>query len=444
MALCQQELCTHVETGSMIGRMSLGAKRDASVVTTIVGGRLEVSTPWFDALLHPLWLRERSCAEGSIDGANGQRLVEPSELPGDLAVVDATVSRGHRLAAVEPSGGIGGCGGSIEVTFSDGHRMKISVAAIAHAAHAGAFGRWPEDPPAATPWVASAIDVPLVDYRRLGPPTPEADDARLEALRAFFTVGFLVLQNTPAVPEALHAITGHFGRISPTSFGPLFNVRTEPVPVDLAYTPVALSAHTDQPYRGPTPGIQFLHTIANDAPGGASTMVDGLAAVDALAAADPEAHDLLCSVPVEFRYDIGTDVGVGRAPIIDRRPDGSLRQLRFSPRLDFAPLLEPDRLDVFYRGRRWLAEALNDSSRQIEYGMEAGDVLIVDNHRILHGRTRFDPTRGHRYLQGCYIDHDGPISEWILATRRSAERQMATSGIAAKKMTSTPEPDDYH
>jgi gamma-butyrobetaine dioxygenase len=189
------------------------------------------------------------------------------------------------------------------------------------------------------------------------------------------------------------------------------------MPVDLAYTPVALSAHTDQPYRAPTPGIQFLHTIVNGAPGGASTVVDGLAAVDSLRDADPEAHALLCSLPVEFRYDIGTDVKVFRAPLVERHPDGSLGRIRFSPRLDYAPLVDPDTLDVFYRGRRWLAEALNDPARQIEYRMEAGEVLVVDNHRVLHGRTSFDPTRGDRHLQGCYIEHDGPVTEWILNDR---------------------------
>ena len=209
---------------------------------------------------------------------------------------------------------------------------------------------------------------------------------------------------------------------------------------------MALSAHTDQPYRAPTPGIQFLHTIVNDAPGGASTIVDGLATVSAFAAADPEAHDLLCSVPVEFRYDIGTDVKVGRAPIIERRPDGSLRQFRFSPRLDFAPLLDRERLEVFYRGRRWLSEALNDSTRQIEYRMDAGDVLVVDNHRVLHGRTSFDPTSGHRHLQGCYIDHDGPITEWILANRRAVDRYVSDNRRPGREseLTPTPEPDDCH
>ncbi len=57
-------------------------------------------------------------------------------------------------------------------------------------------------------------------------------------------------------------------------------------------------------------------------------IVDGVAAVEALAVADPEAHHVLATLPVEFRYDVGTDVKVGRAPLIQMHPNGTLRQLR--------------------------------------------------------------------------------------------------------------------
>ena len=171
------------------------------------------------------------------------------------------------------------------------------------------------------------------------------------------------------------------------------------------------------------PGLQFLHTILNDAPGGASTMVDGLAAADALAEADPEAHAVLTTLPIEFRYDIGSDMKRADGPLIERAADGTFRQMRFSPRLDFAPYVDADLLDVYYRGRRWLAAVLNDPTRQLNYRMRSGDVVVVDNHRVLHGRMVFDPTRGERHLQGCYIDHDGPLTAWTLAWRRLNERK---------------------
>ena len=35
-----------------------------------------------------------------------------------------------------------------------------------------------------------------------------------------------------------------------------------------------------------------------------------------------------------------------------------------------------------------------------------GDLLMMDNYRLLHGRTTYDANEGKRFLQGCYIDYD--------------------------------------
>ena len=43
---------------------------------------------------------------------------------------------------------------------------------------------------------------------------------------------------------------------------------------------------------------------------------------------------------------------------------------------------------------------------KIEFKLMPGDLLMMDNHRLLHGRTSYNPNEGKRYLQGCYIDYD--------------------------------------
>ena len=34
------------------------------------------------------------------------------------------------------------------------------------------------------------------------------------------------------------------------------------------------------------------------------------------------------------------------------------------------------------------------------------DLMMIDNHRLLHGRTIYNVNEGKRLLQGCYIDYD--------------------------------------
>ncbi len=365
------------------------------VVARAESGRLVAGFSGIERTFHPLWLLERSTDPVDVDATSRQRLYEPADVPDDLAITEATI----------------GDDGVVVVAFSDGRRREISAERLS-----GWFGPDTEAPPAPRPW--TRLDaLPTITWDAV---CDDADRVR-DVLAAFHTLGCFVINGAPTAPGSLHDIAGRFGRVSPTSFGALFDVRSVPDPSDLAYASVGLSAHLDQPYRQPTPGLQFLHTLANDAPGGESTVVDGLAAIDALRRHDPAWFATLCDVEVEFRYDIGSDVVVATAPMIELRSDGSLRQLRFSPRLDFAPYAAPEVLDVYYAARRWLADWLNDPEHQFEFKMEAGDVLVVDNHRVLHGRRPFESSGGHRHLQGCYIDHDGPATMWRLLTRQRRE-----------------------
>ena len=38
--------------------------------------------------------------------------------------------------------------------------------------------------------------------------------------------------------------------------------------------------------------------------------------------------------------------------------------------------------------------------------LQPGDLLILDNHRMLHGREAFDPSLGERHIQCSAVDRD--------------------------------------
>ena len=35
-----------------------------------------------------------------------------------------------------------------------------------------------------------------------------------------------------------------------------------------------------------------------------------------------------------------------------------------------------------------------------------GDLLVIDNHRVLHGREAFDAAAGERHIQCCNVERD--------------------------------------
>lgn len=352
-------------------------------------------------MLHPLWLRDRSVEPGQIDPTNRQRLYSPLDVPADLGVESCAMHDG-----------------AVVIEFTDGHRATYDVGALAEAVGWDADG---ESPPSPEPWSVPIDPLPYVDWAAIGWDAESSDpDSVLAYLTAFFRHGFAVLRGTPTELGTVRRVADRLGYISGNNFGWVFDVRAEASPTDLAYTPIALPAHTDQPYRRPVPGIQLLHCLRNDAPGGDSTLVDGSAAASALAADDPEAHAALAGVETEWRYDTGTDTVVGRGRVLEYDEDGRFRRIRFSTKLD-SPVPRPGAdLDAYYRGRRRLAEWLDHPDHQVVFRLEPGDVVVFDNHRLLHGRTAFDPSLGGRHLQGCYIDHDGPDTMYRLTVRGSA------------------------
>lgn len=358
-----------------------------------VGGRVVV--------LHPQWLRDRSTEPGQVDPTNRQRLYTPLDVPGDLAVV-----------------GYASTDGAVVAEFSDGHR---AIYALDDLMRALGWLADAEAPPAPEPWSAPLDPLPYADWAGIGWDAATADlDVVIAYLDGFFRFGFAVVRGTPTELGTVRRIADRLGYISGNNFGWVFDVRAEAAPTDLAYTPIALPAHTDQPYRRPVPGIQLLHCLRNDAPGGDSTLVDGLAAAATLAADDPAAHAALAGVETEWRYDTGDDTVVGRGRVLEYDLDGRFHRIRFSTKLD-SPVPAPEvDLETYYRGRRRLAEWLDDPAHRVVFRLEPGDVVVFDNHRLLHGRTAFDPSLGSRHLQGCYIDHDGPDTMYRLAVRRRA------------------------
>jgi gamma-butyrobetaine dioxygenase len=92
---------------------------------------------------------------------------------------------------------------------------------------------------------------------------------------------------------------------------------------------------------------------------------------------------------------------------------------RRSP-LDDIPLMSDTDTRRYHRARKRLGLLFEDPAFELRFKLEPGQLMIFDNNRVLHGRTSFDPSEGHRQLQGCYIDRDGPRSLYRVLRRRLA------------------------
>ncbi len=82
--------------------------------------------------------------------------------------------------------------------------------------------------------------------------------------------------------ETIFDVVGLFGYVRETNYGRLFEIRAEENASDLAFTPVPLSVHTDNPYRDPCPTLQLVHCLVQADQGGITAVADGFCAADRL------------------------------------------------------------------------------------------------------------------------------------------------------------------
>jgi gamma-butyrobetaine dioxygenase len=344
--------------------------------------------------IHPLWLRERCQDSKSIDLRTGQRLEDPSDL--DLQIGVSSVTE------VEI--------GRYRIRFTDGHEADFLAREILAEA---VLPPGDHDCPPVRLWDGTLGEIPRAAWA--AQPT---DEVKAAWLKPFLELGFILFTGVPTETKTVLQVGAAFGFVRDTNFGTHFDVRSVPDAIDLAYTSLFLDPHTDNPYRSPVPGVQLLHCLANETTGGLSTLVDGFAAAEALRSQDPKAFEILTHTPVRFRFrDKDTEL-VRSSSLIEVDGTGGLRAINFSPRLDFVPLLPPKELTAYFKARKAFDQLLRSPKYEIRFLLNSGDLMMMDNRRLLHGRTAFDPREGLRHLQGCYIDVDGPRSVYRVLRRR--------------------------
>ena len=227
-----------------------------------------------------------------------------------------------------------------------------------------------------------------------------------DLLVSFYEFGFVIVKNVPTENNFIVKFANSIGSVRRTNFGEHFNVKSKSDPNDLAYTTLHLSPHTDNPYRNPVPCIQILHCIENEVTGGLSTLVDGFTISEKLKKDFPEYYKILTEIKVRFQFIDQSVVLEDWAEMIQLDAGGNFKQVRFSPRLDFVPLMDKEKLELYYSARKKISEFYNSDNYKIEFKLQPGDLLMMDNYRLLHGRTTYDANEGNRFLQGCYIDYD--------------------------------------
>jgi gamma-butyrobetaine dioxygenase len=291
-------------------------------------------------------------------------------------------------------------GETVTLRYADGHRSIMATALLS--AHRP--GKPAADPADIAPQLWRG-DLTTAGIPRFAAAQLLADDAALGTwMRETARFGLTIVDGLADHINAGVDVAKRIGFLRETNFGTTFEVVNRPEPNNLAYTAVTLPLHTDLPNQEAPPGYQFLHCLANEATGGGSLFADGFALAEDLRVEDPEAFRLLSETPIPFRFhDHEADIRV-HAPVIQLDRHGKVTEVRYNAHIAAMFDMPADVMPAYYRAYRAMMAKTREPRYQLTFKLAAGEMVVFDNRRVLHGRESFDPASGLRHLHGCYVD----------------------------------------
>jgi gamma-butyrobetaine dioxygenase len=282
---------------------------------------------------------------------------------------------------------------------NDGHVTRHALDFLAHYAQ-GTKRADPADLPRRL-WYADHY--PAIS--RFSQPALLADPTLVAAwMKTLLVEGVAIVTDMPDSDEALTQTARLIGHIRPTFFGEYFDVRTHIAPTNLAYTARALELHTDTPAEDVAPGVQFLHCRANSVLGGDSLFLDGAAAATDLRAEHPEDFALLSQTAIPYYCEHDDYDMRSRQKVIELDEHGEVSGVTISQHMADIFDLPQDFLDTYYPVFVRFGRRLQSPKYVMRFRLEAGECIVFDNHRIVHGRAAYTAESGERYLRGCYTD----------------------------------------
>ena len=362
----------------------------------------ELSIDWDDgrqSRLAAIWLRDHCQSPQSRDPSSGQRLINITDIPGDICI--AAVSRAEESLIIEFS--------------PDTHRSEYAIDWLFHNCYCLNSQLDNRSEAAKKLWQGNSFvkGLPRYDYQQFCKSATE----KATALQSANDYGFVLLSDVPCESGQVLKVIAEFGYVRETNYGPFFEVRTEIKPNNLAFTNLGLGCHLDNPYRDPVPGIQLLHCLQSSTDGGESILQDGFKAAGILRNESPLHFETLSQQWVNYRFqDSHADLH-SRVPMIELNDLNQVIKVRYNNRSIDTLKLDYSRVPAFYAAYRHFAEILQREALQIDFKLNPGDLMLFDNTRVLHARKAYSKG-GMRHLQGAYSDLDGLYSTLSLLNAR--------------------------
>lgn len=335
---------------------------------------------------HALWLRDNCPSAGGR--TTGSRTFSITDINPELFVLDAERSDD----------------GGLLLEFSDGHESTFDfdwLQANSPEAHdrLGAVRR--------VEHFRAGVDLRQFDLPRNG------SSQHGDLLDAVSRDGAAIVNGLPADEAGTELLASLFGRVRETQSGTMSDLVMEAVGWEFGDAGLAIDPHTIDSFRYAPPGVSIAHCVTPPAAGGEWTLVDGFAVAEELSERYPDEFDVLIETSVPFvRHRDASDRGVNpvhllaHGPVLSLDRDREISGVRFDEG-SMAPIdIEPRLVGDYYRALITFAKAVHDPSRALVLALRAGQAVVVDNHRVLQGRTALGTAGDGGHVRMCGIERD--------------------------------------
>jgi len=241
----------------------------------------------------------------------------------------------------------------------------------------------------------------------------------------------------PATPEDTEQLCRRIAFIRETQYGGFWDFTSDLAHGDTAYTNIALRAHTDNTYYTDPAGLQIFHLLSHtEGQGGANLLVDGFYAASVLKEINPSAFEILSRVRMQA-HSAGDDKTFYKAgPTSEGYPlltvdhkTGQLCQVRYNnDDRSVVTDLQGCEVEEWYDALRAWNKCITSSDSEYWVQLRPGTAVVLDNYRVLHGRSAFT---GRRRMCGAYIGGDDFRSK--LTVLQELEKWRAAGGERSKE-----------
>ena len=357
---------------------------------SINNGELDVH--WADghrSRYHPMWLRHQCECSQCGSSLNGVRGIRIHHIPEDITPVE--------LSHTETEVNI--------VWSGDGHQSSYNSRWLRNHCYSETERSLRKHRPVL--WDASIADSGPCAYFEQARANPQA---RLNLLQTVNDLGFCKITNAPTQASQSSQLIELIGHQRQSHYGTYKLARKKAVD-NVGDTTDALDPHIDETYRLSHVGITIFQVLHPSSNGGDSTLVDGFEAVRRLRESSPDDFELLTKLPItNHRFDEANSGDrdprwyVTQLPLIRLDSENNVCGVHFNER-QIAPLdLPAELIGPCYKALRKIFNILYAPELRLTFKLKAGEGLVFNNQRILHGRTGFTAEQPARSVLTSSVD----------------------------------------